>query len=47
VPRDPWDNPYIYVSPGVYGDYDIISLGADGEEGGEGNDADIRSWEID
>jgi general secretion pathway protein G len=47
IPDDPWGVPYIYVSPGVYGDLDILSLGADGEEGGEGNDADIGNWEID
>lgn len=46
VPPDPWGNPYVYVSPGMDGDYDIISLGADGQEGGEGVDADIRNWEI-
>ena len=46
VPKDPWGNPYIYTSPGVNGEYDIISLGADGKQGGEGYDADIKSWEI-
>lgn len=44
VPFDSWDNPFIYASPGLNGDYDIISLGADGEEGGDGYDADIESW---
>ncbi len=48
IPKDPWGNPYIYISPGVHDkDFDIISLGADGEEGGEGNDADIESWNLD
>ena len=47
VPLDPWGNPYVYVSPGLHGDYDILSLGADGVRGGEGYDADIASWEID
>ncbi len=47
VPLDPWKSPYIYLSPGVYGDYDIISYGADGEEGGEEKFADINSWELD
>jgi general secretion pathway protein G len=47
IPRDPWGNPYLYVSPGLHGDYDIISYGADGTEGGEGKNADITSWTID
>lgn len=47
APVDPWGNPYVYLSPGVHGQYDIISYGADGEPGGEGNDADVRSWELD
>ncbi len=46
VPLDPWGNPYVYISPGIHGDFDIISYGRDGKEGGEGPDADIRSWEI-
>lgn len=46
VPLDPWGNPYLYISPGLHGDYDIISYGADGKEGGEGVDADITSWNI-
>ncbi len=46
VPPDPWGNPYIYISPGLNGDYDIISYGGDGKEGGEGKDADIESWNI-
>jgi general secretion pathway protein G len=46
IPADPWGNPYIYISPGVYGDVDLISYGADGKEGGEGKDADIKSWDI-
>lgn len=46
IPADPWGNPYVYVSPGVNGDYDIISYGADGVRGGEGFDADIESWNI-
>ena len=46
VPVDPWGNPYVYLSPGTHGDYDIISYGADGEPGGEGNNADIDSWEL-
>jgi general secretion pathway protein G len=46
IPLDPWGNPYIYISPGVYGDVDIESYGADGKEGGEGKDADIKSWDM-
>jgi len=46
IPADPWGNPYIYISPGIYGDFDLISYGADGKEGGEGKDADIKSWDI-
>lgn len=44
IPLDPWRNEYIYKSPSDYGDYDIISLGADGREGGEGEDQDVVSW---
>ena len=46
VPKDPWDNEYVYVSPGSHGDFDLSSLGADGEPGGEGFDKDINNWEI-
>jgi general secretion pathway protein G len=45
VPKDPWGNLYVYVSPGTHGDYDISSYGADGVAGGEGEDADINSWD--
>ncbi len=45
LPDDPWGRPYLYRSPGLDGrPYDIWSLGADGEEGGEGANADILSW---
>ncbi len=44
VPVDPWENPYVYLSPGVHDDIDIISYGADGEPGGDGSNADIESW---
>ncbi len=44
VPNDPWGKPYIYRSPGEHGAYDIMSYGADGQEGGAGADADITSW---
>ncbi|WP_020675247.1 type II secretion system major pseudopilin GspG [Geopsychrobacter electrodiphilus] len=46
IPMDPWGNPYIYISPGIHDDYDIISYGPDGSSGGEGDNADINSWEI-
>jgi general secretion pathway protein G len=46
ISPDPWGNPYIYVSPGLQGDFDIISYGADGKEGGEGKDADIKNWDL-
>ncbi len=45
VPKDPWGNAYLYVTPGKHGPYDIVSLGADGREGGEGEDKDVASWE--
>jgi general secretion pathway protein G len=45
--RDPWKNEYIYTSPGETSDYDLMSLGADGREGGEGTDADITRWNLD
>ena len=44
VPPDPWGNPYVYRSPGEHGEYDIISLGADGSPGGEGENMDISNW---
>jgi general secretion pathway protein G len=46
IPLDPWENPYLYISPGVYGDFDLICYGADGREGGEGKDADIENWNM-
>ena len=46
IPVDPWGNDYIYLSPGAHDDYDIISYGPDGAAGGEGDDADINSWEL-
>ncbi len=45
VPKDPWGNDFIYLSPGVRGEFDIISYGGDGTAGGEDEDADINSWE--
>lgn len=46
LPKDPWGASYQYLNPGVRGEVDIFSLGADGATGGEGNDADIGSWEL-
>ena len=46
VPKDPWGNEFIYLSPGIQGDYDITSYGADGVPGGEDENKDINSWEI-
>ena len=46
MPKDPWGNPYQYLQPGLHGEIDVISLGADGAVGGEGSDADIGSWEL-
>lgn len=46
VPVDPWGNTFVYLSPGVHGDYDISSYGADGVSGGDDKNADINSWEI-
>ncbi len=44
IPMDPWGRAYIYKSPGNFGDYDLISLGLDGAEGGEGENQDVVSW---
>ena len=44
LPNDPWGAPYQYLNPGLHGEIDIFSFGADGRTGGEGNDADIGSW---
>jgi general secretion pathway protein G len=46
VPKDPWGNPYKYRSPGQYGEYDLWSEGADGAPGGDGENADIVSWDV-
>ncbi|MCL1980994.1 MAG: type II secretion system major pseudopilin GspG [Proteobacteria bacterium] len=46
IPKDPWDNDFVYICPGAHGDYDLISYGADGQAGGEGKDADINNWEL-
>lgn len=46
LPKDPWGNDYVYICPGANGDYDISSFGADGISGGEDNNKDVNSWEI-
>lgn len=46
IPKDPWGNEYVYLSPGAQGDFDLLSYGADGEPGGEGKNKDITNWEI-
>lgn len=45
LPSDPWGRPYQFLNPGIKGDVDVLSLGADGQPGGEGNNADIGSWQ--
>ena len=44
VPKDPWGNDFVYISPGEHGEYDLLSYGADNVEGGEENNRDIVSW---
>jgi general secretion pathway protein G len=45
LPQDPWGKPYQYLNPGIKGEIDVMSLGADGVPGGEGKNADIGSWQ--
>jgi len=45
LPNDPWGRPYQYLNPGIKGEVDVMSFGADGQSGGEGKDADIGSWQ--
>ncbi|MGJ7510796.1 type II secretion system major pseudopilin GspG [Variovorax sp. GT1P44] len=45
LPNDPWGHPYQYLNPGIKGEIDVFSLGADGQPGGEGKNADIGSWQ--
>jgi len=47
IPQDPWGGDYIYLSPGLHGEYDLMSYGRDGQPGGEGPDRDVNSWEAD
>jgi general secretion pathway protein G len=46
MPTDPWNKPYQYAYPGQHGEFDVFSYGADGQEGGEGVNADIGNWEL-
>ena len=45
LPQDPWGRPYLYMNPGIKADVEVLSFGADGTAGGEGNNADIGSWQ--
>ena len=45
LPNDPWNRPYQYLNPGIQGEVDVLSFGADGQAGGEGKDADVGSWQ--
>jgi general secretion pathway protein G len=45
LPNDPWGRPYQYVNPGVKGEIDVFSFGADGQPGGDGKNADVGSWQ--
>ena len=45
LPNDPWGRPYLYINPGLKGEIDVLSFGADGQAGGEGKNADIGSWQ--
>jgi len=47
VPKDPWGSPFVYLHPGVHKEFDLVSYGADGVEGGEGKDADVENWNLD
>jgi general secretion pathway protein G len=46
IPKDPWGNTYQYLNPGVRGEIDVFSLGADNQPGGSGSDADVGSWDL-
>jgi general secretion pathway protein G len=47
LPMDPWGNEFVYLSPGIQGEYDIVSYGSDGVPGGEGKNKDINNWDAD
>jgi general secretion pathway protein G len=46
LPKDPWGQPYQYLNPGLHGEIDVYSFGADGQPGGTKNDADVGSWDL-
>ena len=46
LPKDPWGNPYQLLSPGIKGEIDVFSFGADGQTGGSGPDSDVGSWDL-
>ncbi len=46
LPKDPWGQPYQYLNPGLHGEIDVYSFGADGQPGGTGIDTDIGSWDL-
>lgn len=46
LPTDPWGNDYVYIAPGMHGDYDLEAYGPDGEDGGEGKNEDVESWNL-
>jgi general secretion pathway protein G len=46
LPKDPWGRPYVYLNPGVRGEIEVFSFGADGQQGGAGIDADVGSWDL-
>jgi general secretion pathway protein G len=46
IPLDPWRNDFVYLSPGLNGDFDLSSFAGDGEAGGEGDAKDINNWEV-
>jgi len=46
LPKDPWDQPYVYLYPGNQGEIDVYTLGRDGQQGGEGLDADVGNWSL-
>lgn len=45
LPNDPWGQPYLFLNPGIKGEVDVMSYGADGQPGGEGRNADLGSWQ--
>jgi general secretion pathway protein G len=46
LPKDPWDREYVYLHPGNQGEFDVYTLGRDGQQGGDGIDSDVGNWSI-